>query len=176
MGILAYLCSILSFASSVSSGMIKGKSKKQFGFMLILTFFSNLFAGLGYLFNAAGINGAMSCALGCIVAVVNYFYRVGNKSIPKVVLGFYYIGFFVINIINRNTFILTTIAILATFSFVVNLSQKDGKKFRLWKMVNNFLWLSYDIISKSYNQIPLHVAIIVFTGLSSLYYDRKREN
>ena len=155
--------------------MIKGEGKKQFGFMLILTFFSNLFAGLGYLFNAAGINGAMSCALGCIVAFVNYFFRVKNKPIPNVVLGFYYIGFFVINIINRNTFILTLIAILATFSFVVNLSQKDGAKFRLWKIVNNLLWLTYDIISKSYNQILLHVAIIVFTSISALYYDRKKE-
>ena len=175
MGIMAYLCSGLSFASSVGSTMVKGEGKKQLGFMLLLSFFSNLFAGLGYLFNTAGINGAVSCCLGCIVAIVNYFFRIENKPIPKIMLIFYYIGFFVINIMNRNTFVLTVIAILATFSFVVNLSQKDGKKFRLWKIVNNLLWLSYDIISKSYNQILLHVAIIVFTGLSSMYFDRKKE-
>ena len=173
--ILKYICSALSFTASVSSGMIKGNTKKQLGVMIFLIFFSNLFAGLGYFFNPAGLNGAASCALGCLISVINFYFRMKEKPIPKGIIAFYYVGFFVINIINRSTFVLTTIAILATFSFVINLSQKEGKYFRVWKIVNNLLWSTYDIVSKSYNQLfVLHIPIITFTLLSAYFYDVKK--
>lgn len=176
MNIIAYLLSVLSFVTSIGASMVKGENKKQLGFMIILTFFSNFFAGLGYIFNSAGINGALSCALGSVIALVNYYFRINNKPIPRTAIALYYIGFFVINIIGKNTLVLTVIAILATFSYVVNLSQKDGKGFRFWKIGNNLLWLLYDIASRTYNQVALHGSILIFTIVSSLYFDRKNEN
>ena len=175
MDFVPYILSILAFASSVGSTMVKGNTKKQLGFMLALSFFSNFFAAMGYLFNSAGINGFASACLGCVLTIINYIFRFKNMEIPKTVLGSYYIGFFVINIINKNTLFLTIIAILATFSYVINLAQKDGKGFRVWKLINNFLWLIYDGTSKSYNQVLLRCMIIIFTLMSSWYFDIKKE-
>lgn len=173
--VLKYIVSGIGFFSSIGATLIKGNTKKQFALMIILTFFSNFFTALGYIFNPEGLNGVASCALGCIICLVNLFFRSKELPIPKIVLAIYYIGFFVINIINRSTLVLTTIAILATFTFVANLSQKGGKGFRIWKLANNLLWGLYDIISGSYNQlIVLHIPIASVTLYSIYQFDIRK--
>ena len=175
MQILAYLISTVSFISSIGASMIKGSTKKQMGFILTLTFCSNFFAGVGYIASGTGMNGALSCGLGALISVVNFFYGQKNIPIPKFLLGIYFVGFFVVNIISKSTIVLTTVAILATFSFVIGLAKRDGKGFRFWKILNNGLWLVYDLIAQSYNSFLLHSATMVFTLASSFFYDREKK-
>ena len=75
MNITAYIISILAFIFSISSSFIKGHTKIQMGVILTFTFLSNFFAGLGYIVNETGINGTVSCMLGAIISIINFFYR-----------------------------------------------------------------------------------------------------
>ena len=156
--------------------MVKGNTKKQMGLILALTFLTNFFMAMGYIVNGTGINGAVSCILGCVISVINFYFRINSKPIPKFMLILYFAGFLIINILSGKVFILTVIAILATFAFVIGLAKKDGKGFRIWKIINNLLWGVYDIVSKSFNSLLLHTAIILFTLLGSLIFDVKKDS
>ena len=175
MNIIAYVISILAFIFSISSSFIKGHTKIQMGVILTFTFLSNFFAGLGYIINGTGINGTVSCMLGAIISVINFFYRMKNKPVPIVLLAVYTLAFTVLNIVFGEKVILTVLSILATFAFILCVAKQYGKEFRNWKMVNNAIWSIYDITSKSYNSLLIHVATFLFTLLGSAIYDIKKE-
>ena len=173
MQILSYILSFLGFLSFVCTTLIKGEKMKQ---ILFLVFCCNFFYATSYLVAGSGINGAASCYLGALLAIINYFFDSRNKPIPKWLMALYALSFIAVNIAVGGLSYLVLIAIVATLIFVISIGQKNGAGFRFWTIFNLALWCLYDVLSASYGALVAHVVQMLFTVIGMLVHDRKKEN
>lgn len=170
MEILAYIFSILGQIMIISASLIKGRRMKL---ILLLVFGANFSYATSYVLNGTGINGAASCYLGSILAVVNYFFDAKNKKLPRWLLFVYAALFVAVNVIFGNDVILTLLAIVATMCFVMGIAQTSGKKYRFWTCCNLVFWITFDIISHSYSTLLAHSCQMAGTILGMILHDRK---
>lgn len=169
---LSYVLSALGLASVVVASLIKGRKMKQ---ILFLVFSSNVLFATSYLFAGSGINGAASCFLGALQAIITYFFDSKNKPLPKWLVALYALGFVAVNLIFGGFNGMTVLAIVASLSFVMCIGQKNGAKYRFWTIVNSVLWCIYDLLSKSYGALVSHIILLIFTVVGMIIHDRKKE-
>ena len=170
---LSFVLSSLGLASVVIASLIKGKKMKQ---ILFLVFSSNVLFATSYLLAGSGINGAASCFLGALQAIITYFFDSKNKPLPKWLVALYALGFVAVNLIFGGFNGMTVLAIVASLSFVMCIGQKSGAKYRFWTIVNSILWCIYDLLSKSYGAFVSHIVLLGFTVVGMIIHDRKKGN
>ena len=171
MQILSLVLSILGFIAVVTASLMKGNKMKQ---ILFLVLCANFLYATSYLTGGSGINGAASCYLGSILAIINYFFESKDKTVPKWLMGIYAVSFIVLNLVVGGFKPLVYLAIVATLAFVLCINQKSGAKYRFWTMVNLLLWFLYDILSESYETTIAHAVQILFTVAGMIIHDRKK--
>lgn len=179
MEILASVFSFLGLASMIAASLVKGKNMKLILFFVCC---GNAFVGIAFLLEGKGINGAASCFVGAIVTIINYFFEVKGKAVPKALTLVYAIIFTLVNLIVSGFFIgaealdvvCGIIAIAATWMFCMCIGQKSGSKYRFWTILNMGLWLIYDVLSGSYSVLVSHILQFLFPIVGKVLFDRKK--
>ena len=173
MEFLSYVLSALGFASVVTASLLKGKKMKQ---ILLLVFCGNFLYATSYLVGGSGLNGAVSCYLGGVTAIINYFYDAKGKPIPKWLTALYAAAFILVNLWVGGFNLLVLLAIVATLCFVLCIGQANGKRFRFWTAFNLVLWCVYDVLTASYGTLLAHIGQLAFTVLGMVLHDRKQRS
>ena len=113
---IAYVLSIIGLGAVMLSYLLKGKNMIM---ILVLLFLANLFVGLSYLCTG-NMPGSLSCFLGAIQCIINFFYESKGKDLPKWLVAVYAASFIVVNLIvfSRAADIL---AIVAAMLFIMSI-------------------------------------------------------
>ncbi len=172
MEILSYILSLSGLASMIIASMIKGEKMKK---ILFFVFCGNVLVATSYLVGGSGFNGAASCYIGGIQAIVNYFFDSKNKPLPKWLVAIYCVAFIVCNLVVGGFEPLVILAIVASLTFVMCIGQTSGAKYRFWTIINIGLWCLYDVLSKSYSALITHVVLLVFTVVGMIIHDKKKK-
>ena len=59
-------------------------------------------------------------------------------------------------------------------AFVLEISQKNGKLFRMWKAVNAVLWIVYDLVTLSFGPLSTHAIQLGNTVAGMILHDKKK--
>jgi len=168
---LAFILSISGLIMGVSASLIKGK---KMGLILLCVLLSNFLMATSYLVGGGGINGAISCYIGCLQAGINFFFQRKNKDIPKWLIGVYALMFITANLLGEISWF-SALSILACLTFIGGIAQKNGKSYRTWHAVNSSLWCTYDIVTKSYEPLVSHLILLTFGVVGIIIHDRKQK-
>ena len=171
MEIFAFILSTLATICTCIPSFLKGKNMKL---ILLLVFSTNTLLATSYILTGA-FNGAATCGIGAIQTIINYFFERKNKPIPVPLIAIYAAAFIFVNLLVF-THITDIIAILAAMAFICSISQKSGKQYRLWALVNTALWVVYDVITLSFGPLSTHVILLVTTLAGMAIHDRKKTN
>lgn len=143
--------------------------------ILFFVFCGNVLFATSYLVGGSGFNGAASCYLGGVQAIINYFFDSKGKTLPKLLVIAYALSFVIVNVSVGGFKPIVFLAVVACLTFVMCIGQKNGAKYRFWTIVNNSLWCLYDIISGSYGAMVSHILLLAFTVAGMFMHDRKRD-
>ena len=142
--------------------------------IMFFVFCGNFLVATSYLIAGSGINGAASCYLGSLQAIVTYFFDAKGKPLPKWLIAIYALSFVACNILVGGLTPYTALAIVATLTFIMGIGQKSGAKYRFWTLLNLILWLTYDAITATYSALLSHILILLFTVAGMIIHDRKK--
>ena len=170
MKILAFALSVIGTVCICGCSLIKGKDMRL---ILFLAFLSNVFVGASYILTGAW-NGALSCGVGAAQSIINYFFERKQKPLPVWLVALYALSFTAVNVIAFARFT-DIFAILACYAYILGISQKSGKKFRVWSLTNAGLWLVYDLVSHSYGPVFTHVCQSSIAIFGMLMHDRQKK-
>jgi len=168
---LSYILNIIGTVAMIAGLLCPGKKIKL---ILFFTFLGNFLVATGYLVGGSGINGAISCYVGSAITIVNFILQSKNKPIPKWLVAIYALAFICLNLTGGFTW-LCLLAIVACMTFILSVIQNNGAIFRIWTFANMILWITYDLLSKSYAGLIPHVIMLVFTLVGMLVQDRKKQ-
>ena len=171
MGVLAFILSTLGTVCICIPPLLKGKNMKL---ILLLVFSANVLVATSYILTGA-INGAASCFVGAAQTIINYFFDRKNKALPKWLIAIYGAAFVIVNLIVFKHFT-DTIALVAALVFIVAICQKNGKKYRIWTLVNTALWLTYDLVNLSFGPLSTHAIQLATIIVGIVMHDRKKNN
>ena len=172
MQILSFILSALGTASLIISFIVKGK---KMGLILFLVAMANLLVAVSYLIDGS-INGACSCALGAVIAVINYFFSKAEKRVPTFLLAIYILAFAVLNFAAGGFCINSLLVVAATSAFVLGIAAQNGKAYRACALFNVILWCAYDILTRSHAALASHAIQLVMLLFGIFINDRKKEN
>ncbi|MBQ9941348.1 MAG: YgjV family protein [Clostridia bacterium] len=153
---LSYILTFSGLICMLASSLFKFKNMKA---ILLLVFLGNALVATSYLFSKSW-NGAISCYIGAIQTIINYFYYSKGEDLPRWLIGVYAIAFIVANLAVYSGWH-TFIAIIAALVFILCIAQKKTSHYRLYTLVNLSLWAFYDIVTFSFAQLILHSVQIV---------------
>lgn len=166
---LAVILSVIGTVCICLPPLFKGKDMRL---ILLFVFSANVLVATSYLLTGA-YNGAVSCYLGGVQAIINYFFERKNKKLPVWLVVLYALSFVVVNLLVFEHAV-QLLAMVASVTFVLCIGQKNGKKYRFWTMVNTALWLVYDGITLSFGPMVTH-GISMCTVISGIVmHDRKK--
>ena len=140
--------------------------------ILILVFLGNALVAISYIFTKSW-SGAVSCGLGAVQTIINFFFESKNKAIPKWLVGIYALSFVAANLAVFGG-LHTVVAIIATLFFVLSIVQKNGAKYRLWTVANVLGWILYDIATFAYGAMITHLVQLGITFVGIFINDRKK--
>lgn len=171
MQIISYIFSIAGLLSMIIASLLKGKSMRE---ILVFVFLGNAFVATSYLFSNTP-NGAISCYIGAVQTIINYFFGSRNKKLPVWLIALYAASFIIFNLIVGVGY-LKYVAIIACLTFIMGIGQKSGKNYRTWSIINLALWSLYDILSHSYAPLVTH-AIQIFSNITGMViHDLKKKD
>ena len=174
MHVIPYVLSVLGLLCMITSSLLKGEKMKS---ILFLVFCGNFLVATSYLLDGQGINGAATCYLGGVQSIINYFYAAKDKALPKWLLAIYAISYTGVNIwVAGGVTALGVLIIVASLTFIMCIGQSNGAKYRFWTIINMVLWCTYDIAAPAYPSLISHVALLLFTVIGMMIYDRKQES
>lgn len=168
---LSYILSLGGLASMIIASLIKGKNMKT---ILLFVFAGNILVATSYLLAGNGVNGAVSCYIGAAQTIINYFFDVKKKPLPKWLIGIYAVAFVALNLATGFSW-LCLLAIIASLTFILCIGQKVGSKYRFWTLVNMGLWCLYDIVSGSFGVLFTHGTQLVFALIGTFIHDRNNK-
>ena len=167
---LAFILSTLGTITICIPPLLKGKNMKH---ILLLVCSSNVFIALSYVLTGA-FTGAATCCVGAVQTIINYFFEQKEKPIPKWLIAIYALSFTIANLLVFSH-ITDMIALLAALTFVMCVSVKDGKKYRLWALMNTVLWVLYDFITLSFGPLSTHLILLATIIFGMVAHDRKKD-
>lgn len=171
MKILAFVLSTLGTISICIPPLLKGKNMKL---ILPLVFLANVFICASYAI-AGAFNGAATCAVGAMQTIINYFFERKEKPIPKWLIAIYALSFTAANLLVFSQ-IADIIALLAAIMFVMGISVKDGKRYRLCALINTVLWVIYDFVTLSFGPLSTHSIQLATIIFGMVVHDRKKDH
>lgn len=168
MGPLAFALSTLGTVCLCVPSLLKGKNMKA---VLLLIFFANVFVGAAYALNGS-FSGAVTCGVGAVQTVINYFFERKDKPIPRYLIVLYALAFTAVNIAVFRQ-IADCLTLLAALMFVLGISVKSGKNYRLCALANTVLWIAYDCLTLSFGPLTTHGIQLATILFGMVMHDRK---
>jgi len=167
---LAFILSLIGTACICIPPLLKGKNMKT---ILLLVFSANIFVAVSYVLTGA-FTGAASCFVGGAQTIINYFFDRKNKKLPVWMVVIYALSFIAVNMLVFNH-IWDLIAMVASLSFILCISQKNGTRYRMASGVNTLLWIIYDLVSMSYGPLLTHTIQISTVISGVVIHDLKKK-
>ena len=165
--VIAQIFGVLGVIASVCSMQFK-KRRQIFVALLLL----NLFSALNFVFL-----GTFSSAYVCFFAVaemlINHLFERKNKPVPKVVVGIYIIVNILLGVIS---FMgpLDVIPIVCALIFCATLLTKNEQNIRKLMLLNQALWLVYDLTVGAYFFAVSNVLTIISTAIALYRFSKKK--
>lgn len=153
----ALISYIMSLVATVL-GFIEPFSKKM-KTVLLISLGVNLLFGLSYLL-VGSYSGCITCATACVQLIINYTYNVRCKRLPWWLIAIYCLSFVMVNLFAFEHWY-DVLAILASVSFALSISQTRTFVYRLLALLKYLLWVSYDLASASYGPLFSHIMLSV---------------
>ena len=166
---LAFVLSSFGTICACTPSFLKGKNMKL---ILLLVFCSNSLVGASYAVTGA-FGGAATCAVGALQTIINFLFERKEKPVPKWLIAVYALSFTAVNLLAFRVWA-DIIALLAALVFVISISVKNGKKYRLWTLVNSLLWVLYDLVTLSFGPLSTHTILLSTVLFGMLVHDRKK--
>ena len=174
MEIIATICNLIGLCALLLALLLKGENMKWILWLLMI---GNLLVSVAYLLDGSGINAAASGFLACGQSLINALvFERRNKPIPIWLTVIYGSSFAALNFAVGGFNLYSVLAILATLCFVISIVQKNGKAYRLCAVGNTVLWITYDILTESWNGLLTHATVLTVTLIGMLIHDRKKKN
>ncbi len=168
---LSYILSALGLVCMILASLAKGEKMKL---ILVLVMCGNALTATSYLIGESGINGAAACYLGALQTFINYFFYSKNRLLPKWLVATYAVAIIVLNVwVAKGITLLGMLVIIASLTFILCIGQTNGAKYRFWTIVNMLLWITYDLLSASYNALVVHIPLLLFTVAGMIIHDKK---
>lgn len=174
MPIISTVLSVAAVVLSILASLTKGK--ENIVRILIFMFLSNFSIAMSYVVQGTeGINGSITCFLGAVCCIINFFFTSNEKSVPLWLSAIYAVCFTVANFITGIS-VASVIAVVASLCFVMSIIQKNGAMFRIWSLSNLILWCIFDITQGLYSQLISHSILLIFYIMGMIINDRKSKN
>ena len=166
---LAFILSALGTICICIPSLLKGKNMTL---ILLLVFLANAFVATSYFLTGAN-GGAAICCVGAVQTIINFFFERKNKKLPVWLIVVYAAMFIGANLlVFANLF--DIIALVAALMFVMGISSKSGKQYRLWSLVNVLLWITYDLLTLSFGPLTTHGTQLATILFGMFVHDRKK--
>jgi len=133
----------------------------------------NLLCASSYFF-LDGFSGAGICLVAIVQSIVLYFYNVKNKETPLWVIIAFILAYIACSVVYY-TAPVDLISSIAAVCFAISLVQKSPTASRLWYSLNPFLWIFYDIPTRAYGNLVMHVIIFVVAVVTIIRLDVRRK-
>lgn len=165
--IIAQVFGVLGVIASVCSMQFK-KRKTIFVALLLL----NLFAALNFVF-LGNFPPAYICFFAVLEMVINYLFERKKKPVPKIIIGIYIIVNILLGAISFAG-PLDLIPIFCALIFCATLLTKKEQNIRKLTVLNQVLWLIFDITAMAYFFAVSNVLTIISTTIALYRFSKKR--
>lgn len=166
----------LSYVTSFIS-MILGLCepfRKSIKTVLLFNFLGNLLVGMSYLF-ISKTGGAIICFVACVQVLINYLFTSKSKKIPIWLIVLNAIVFITANLLTFSAWY-DLIALTSALIFVLSVAQSKAQYYRVFFIINSFLWIFYDVLASAYGNLFTHTALFVATFIAIRSRDKKNKN
>ncbi len=164
--IIAQIFGILGIIASVCSMQFK-KRKNIFIALLLL----NLFSALNFVFLGSWAS-AYVCFFAIFEMIVNYLYEKKKKTTPQVVVALYILINIALGMIAFSG-PLDILPILCALVFCGTILMKKEQNIRKATIINQTLWLVFDLIVGAYFFAVSNILTLISTGIALYRYKRK---
>ena len=165
---LAQVCGALGILSSVCSMQFKRRRA-----ILIALFCFNVFATLNMVFlkswAAAYISG-----FAIVEMVINYLFERKKREVPKWLVGIY-VGVIVALGVANFAGVMDVLPILAATVFCFTILMKKEQEIRKMTLVNQGLWLVFDISAGAYTLVVSGILTIISTAVAYMRYRKTKK-
>ena len=141
--IIAQIFGALGVIFSVLSAQMK--TKKNIMIMLLLV---NLASAISF-WLLDGISGTLICLFSIFETFINYLYDEKNKKVPTYIIAFYIIITLVLGCISY-TKPLDILPVICALIYCITICTKKESIIRIEMLINQPLWLVYNVLVKSY--------------------------
>lgn len=172
---MIYISWILSITATIL-GIIEPFNKKMTG-VLIFNLIGNFIVGINYpLSGSLSISGMAICLVACVQVFINFFFFTRKEiEVPKWIIPVYLIVFYAVNLLSFTQWY--DLLVFGTSTcYVLSISQKSTRMYRILYCINSALWILYDFLAHSYSNLATHIALVVFTLVSMVINDRKEKH
>ena len=170
MNTIAIILSGIGTVCACLPPLLKGKTMRL---ILLFLFLSNALIGASYVLTGA-FSGAVSCGVGAAQTIINYGFDRRSKAIPVWLVAVYAAAFVAVNLLTFSA-ITDIFALLACMAFVLSISQKSGKQYRISTIANAGLWAIYDVSTLSFGPLATHLLLLTMAVCGMIIHDRKEK-
>ena len=163
--IIAQIFGVLGIGASVCSMQFK-KRKHIFIALLLL----NLFSALNFVFLGT-LASAYICLFAIIEMLVNSIFEKKKQPVPKAVVGIYIIINIALGTLSFSG-LLDIIPIVCAIIFCITLLSKKEQNIRKLMLVNQILWLGFDISVGAYMFAVSNVLTIISTIIAIYRFNK----
>lgn len=135
---------------------------------------TNLLSATTYLL-LGGLSGAGVCLIAIVHTVIMYIYN--EKKIPphKSVIVLFVTLYVACSAVYYSSPV-DIISGVAAVCFALSVVQTKPSCSRLWFVFNPLLWLIYDVFTRAYGNMVLHVIIFISTLAAIIRYDVRKKS
>ena len=167
MFVAAQIFGIFIIITNVISMQMQNKKNIILFFIL-----ANSFSAINF-FLLKSFSGSIICLFAILQALINRHYE-NVKEIPKWLVVIYICISIVLGLLTLKKYI-DIIPIICSIIYTVTIIQKQEVKIRNFALLNNILWLIYDIIYKAYTASISDIFMII-SALAGMYrFDLKKQ-
>lgn len=69
--------------------------------------------------------------------------------------------------------IASILSCIAALLYAMSVTQEDSKYYRVYMLLNSFIWIAYDVYTCAYTTILTHAFIVISIVLAMIRLDRK---
>ena len=166
---IAQAISVLTAAAAIITMQFKSMKNILIGQIVI-----NLLAASTY-FLLGGFSGAGICFIAIAQTITMFFYNVKNKKPHKAVIIGFILLYFACSAVYYTSPI-DIISALAAICFALSIVQTNASGSRIWYSINPLCWVVYDIYTKAYGNLIMHLVIFISTAAAIIRNDIMKKN
>jgi len=163
-----YIAQAISLITTVVG--IAAMQFRQMRHILIGQLLANLLAAATY-FLLDGFSGAGVCLLAIVQTLAMYAFNRQQKQPPRWLIGGFIAMYIACSALSyRSPADLFSAA--AAVCFALSVSQEKAAASRRWYVLNPLCWMIYDVATRAYGNLIMHLIILISTLAAMLRMDR----